>query len=371
MTGDSVNNNNIGSLTGIKVIDLSRVLAGPLCAQTLADHGAEVLKVEAPVGDETRRWGPPFVEGMSAYYMGLNRNKTGIILDFSDEKARETLAGLLEDADVLVENFKKGTLERWGFTRALLEEKYPRLIHCRITGFGDEGPMGGMPGYDAVLQAMSGLMSVNGEKGGAPLRVGVPIVDMVTGLNSTIGILLALQERTRSNKGQLVEVSLFDTGLSLLHPHSHNFLASGVLPERLGSAHPNIAPYDTFETATGSIFLAVGSNAQFEKLCASLGQPELAKDPRFATNPDRNKHREELTVELNKLFAPLDVTTLAEELMQKGVPCGPVLDVGQALSQPQAQYHERVWEDGSYRGTAPPVRLGRTPASYRIPPPKM
>ncbi len=371
MTDQASATHSRGALEGVTVIDLSRVLAGPLCAQTLADHGADVIKIEAPAGDETRRWGPPFVGGMSAYYMGLNRNKTGMLLDFSEESARTTLAGLLAGADVLVENFKKGTLERWGFTRQRMETEFPQLIHCRISGFDDEGPMGGMPGYDAVLQAISGLMSVNGEKGGAPLRVGVPIVDMVTGLNSVIGILLALQERAKSGRGQMVKVSLFDTGLSLLHPHSHNFLASGDLPERLGSAHPNVAPYDTFETKTGPIFLAVGSNGQFEKLCECLDRPELARDPRFATNPDRNKNREALTKELQPLLAAQDVNFLAETLMRQGVPCGPVLDVGQTLTHPQARYHGRVWQDGQYRGIAPPVKLARTPASYRKPPPEL
>lgn len=360
-----------GALHGLKVIDLSRVLAGPYCTQILGDHGADVLKVEAPQGDETRRWGPPFVDDTAAYFMGVNRNKRGIVLDFNEIAARTTLAGLLEGADVLVENFKVGTLERWGFGRDVLEKKYPRLVHCRITGFGDDGPYGGLPGYDAAVQAMTGLMSVNGDPDDRPLRAGVPVVDLVTGLNGVIGILLALQERQKSGLGQLVDVSLFDSGLSVLHPHSANYLVTGDLPVRTGNAHPNITPYDTFETATGPIFLAVGSDRQFARLCELLDVSALVEDRRFTTNAQRNRHRKELKHELETALARFEVDDLADRLIRLGVPCAPVLDLAQALNHPQAQYRDMVWEDHGYRGVGAPVRLSRSPASLKMKPPKL
>jgi len=360
-----------GALHGLKVIDLTRVLAGPYCTQILGDHGADVLKVESPQGDETRRWGPPFIDGSAAYFMGINRNKRGMVLDFSQPAARKTLAGLLQGADVLVENFKVGTLERWGFGRNMLEKDYPGLVHCRITGFGDDGPHGGLPGYDAAVQAMAGLMSVNGEPGARPLRAGVPVVDLVTGLNAVIGILLALHERRKSGLGQLVDVSLFDSGLSVLHPHSANYLFTGDLPARTGNAHPNITPYDTFETATGPIFLAVGSDRQFVKLCELLGIPGLADDRRFTTNAQRNQHRKELKHQLETALAGFEVDDLADRLIRQGVPCAPVFDLAQALEHPQAQHRNMVWEDTGYRGVGAPVRLSRSPASLRLKPPKL
>ncbi|MFZ4651331.1 MAG: CaiB/BaiF CoA transferase family protein, partial [Rubrivivax sp.] len=257
----------MGSLHGLKVVDLSRVLAGPYCTQILADHGAAVLKVEPPGGDETRGWGPPFdPQGTASYFLGLNRNKRGCTMDLTQPAAREALLALLEDADVLVENFKAGTLEKWGLGWEVLAPRFPRLIFCRITGFGTDGPMGGLPGYDAAIQALAGIMSVNGEpdaRGGEPLRVGLPVVDMVTGLNAALGIALALQERNRSGRGQFLEVALHDAGLSLLHPHAANHLLDGRIPGRTGNAHPNICPYDTFRTGTEPIFLAVGNDRQF------------------------------------------------------------------------------------------------------------
>ncbi len=360
-----------GALQGLKVVDLTRVLAGPYCTQILGDHGADVLKVEAPQGDETRRWGPPFVDGSAAYFMGVNRNKRGMVLDFNDEQARVTLAGLLKGADVLVENFKVGTLGRWGFGRDVLERDYPGLVHCRITGFGDDGPHGGLPGYDAAVQAMTGLMSINGEPDSGPMRAGVPVVDLVTGLNAVIGILLALQERRKSGQGQLVDVSLFDSGLSILHPHSANYLFTGDLPARTGNAHPNITPYDTFETATGPIFLAVGSDRQFARLCEMIDLPGLVTDERFTTNAQRGLHRSELKHELETALSGFGVDELSDRLIRNGVPCAPVFNLAQALNHPQAQHRDMVWRDGSYRGVGAPVRLSRSPASMRLKPPRL
>ncbi|GAB4226769.1 MAG: CoA transferase [Methyloligellaceae bacterium] len=360
-----------GALSGLKVIDLTRVLAGPFCTQILADHGADVLKVESPEGDETRRWGPPFVGDASAYFMNVNRNKRGIILNLREQEGRDALTGLLEGADVLVENFKPGTLDKWGFGRNALEQRYPRLVHCCISGFGETGPYGGMPGYDAAIQAMSGLMSINGEPDGPPLRIGAPVVDMVTGLNAAIGILMALHERSSSGKGQYVDAALFDGALSILHPYSANFLYTGKIPERTGSAHPNITPYDTFATGDGPIFLAVGSDQQFRKLCEMIARPDLAKDERFTSNASRTRHRAALKRELEAALAAFRVEPLAEELIRAGVPCAPVLNLQQALYHPQAKHRNMVWEEGEYRGVGNPIRLSRTPARFRRPPPEL
>src|SRR5690606_16618118 len=263
------------SLTGIRVIDLTRVLGGPYCTQILADHGAEVLKIEPPAGDETRGWGPPFIDDTAAYFMGVNRNKKGLVADLSTESGQHFLRGLLQHADVLIENFKPGTLEKWGLGKDTLHEAFPRLIHCCISGFGADGPLGGLPGYDACAQALCGLMSVNGEKGGDPTRVGLPVVDMVTGLNAAIGVLLAVNERRASGKGQYLDISLFDCAVSLLHPHAPNYFASGKVPGLTGNAHPNIAPYESFPTANGELFLAVGNNRQFATLCRVLAHPQI------------------------------------------------------------------------------------------------
>jgi crotonobetainyl-CoA:carnitine CoA-transferase CaiB-like acyl-CoA transferase len=359
-----------GTLSGIKVVDLSRVLGGPYCTQILGDHGADVIKVEPPAGDETRTWGPPFVDGTASYFIGVNRNKHGIVLDLASEDGQRALLGLLEGADVLVENFKTGTLEKWGLGNETLRERIPRLIHCRISGFGADGPLGGMPGYDAAIQAMSGLMSVNGNANGGPTRIGVPIVDLVTGLNAAIGILLALQERNRSGLGQFVEASLFDCALSVLHPHLANYFISGKTPERHGNAHPNVAPYDTFETCTSPIFLAIGNNGQFGKLCEHLGCLELAEDSRFSTNADRVQNRDALKAILETHLAGLDGAALADRLLKAGVPCGPVLTVPEAAAHPQTQHREMIVELDGYRGVASPIKLSRNPATYRRTPPR-
>ncbi|MCZ8111027.1 MAG: CaiB/BaiF CoA transferase family protein [Betaproteobacteria bacterium] len=363
-----------GALQGIRVVDLSRVLAGPYCTQVLADHGADVLKIEPPQGDETRGWGPPFdADGTASYFLGLNRNKVGRTMDFTQEAARAELLALLAEADVLVENFKTGTLEKWGLGWEVLRERFPRLVMCRITGFGADGPMGGLPGYDAAIQALSGIMSVNGEpdeRGGQPLRVGLPVVDMVTGLNAALGILLALQERQSSGLGQLVEVALYDCGLSLLHPHAANHLLDGRLPRRSGNAHPNIYPYDTFATATEPIFLAVGNDRQFATLCTLLGDAALAGNEAFASNGKRSVHRVELKQRLEALLAAHECGPLARRLVEAGVPCAPIQDVATALADAHTEHRGMVVGIGeSYRGVASPIKLGRTPASYRLEPP--
>ncbi|BFO55074.1 MULTISPECIES: CaiB/BaiF CoA transferase family protein [Comamonadaceae] len=358
-----------GALAGIRVLDLSRILGGPYCGQILGDHGADVLKVEPPEGDDTRTWGPPFQGGVASYYMGLNRNKRVQHLDLSSEEGRGRLLELAAQADVLVENFKSGTMERWGIGYGELSRRFPRLVWCRVSGFGSDGPLGGLPGYDAAVQAMAGIMSVNGESGGGALRVGLPVVDMVTGLHAVIGVLLALQERQRSGRGQLVEAALYDSGLSLLHPHAANWFMDGRVPGRSGNAHPNIYPYDTLRTASEPVFVTVGNDRQFAAFCRCIGRPELADDPRFARAGDRSRHRSELKPLLEDATQALQAAPLVERLMAAGVPAAPVLNVDAALEHPHTAHRKMVVEmDSGYRGLGSPVALGRTPATYRHPP---
>ncbi len=357
------------SLTGIRVVDLTRVLGGPYCTQILADHGAEVLKIEPPAGDETRGWGPPFINDTAAYFMGVNRNKKGLIADLSSESGQQFLRELLSLADVLIENFKPGTLEKWGLGKDTLQEAFPQLIHCCISGFGADGPLGGLPGYDACAQALCGLMSVNGEKGGAPTRVGLPVVDMVTGLNAAIGVLLAVNERRSSGRGQYLDISLFDCAVSLLHPHAPNYFASGKVPGLTGNAHPNIAPYESFPTASGELFLAVGNNRQFATLCNVLKRPDIAQDPRFIDNAQRLAHRQVLHETLCSVLAVHQAAELADVLMQAGVPASPVNNVAQLLAHPHTNHRKMVIEQGSYRAINTPIKLSRTPAQFRSPPP--
>ena len=363
----------LGSLHGLRVVDLSRVLAGPYCTQILADHGADVLKIEPPVGDETRGWGPPFnAQGTASYFQGLNRNKRGSTMDLTQPAERDALLALLAEADVLVENFKTGTMEKWGLGYEVLRQRFPRLVYCRITGFGADGPLGGLPGYDAAIQALSGIMSVNGEpdaRGGEPLRVGLPVVDMVTGLNAALGVSFALIERERSGLGQFVEVALYDAGLSLLHPHAANHLMDGRIPGRSGNAHPNITPYDTFVTGTEKIFLAVGNDRQFATLCRLIGADDLPGDARFASNGQRTVNRAALKERLEAELARFECKPLAEQLVREGVPCAPIQDVASALADAHTLHRGMVVQIDDYRGVASPIKMGRTPASYRLKPP--
>ena len=368
MTGAPETSN--GALRGLTVIDLSRVLGGPLTGQILGDHGADVIKIEPPSGDETRDWGPPFRDGTASYFDGVNRNKRAMALDLRREEGRAVLLRLLERADVLLENFKTGTLEAWGLGYdAVLSQRSPTLIHCRVTGFGADGPLGGLPGYDAILQAMGGLMSVNGTDAGGPTRVGLPVVDMVTGLNAMIGILLALHERSRSGRGQFIDATLFDSAISLLHPHAANYLMSGKTPARTGNDHPNISPYSTYATGTRAIYLAVGNDRQFRRLCEEIGAPEIADDPRFAANGDRVANRATLRAALEAAMAPMDGEDLADRLIRAGIPAGPVLDVAESLAHPHTAHRGMRVEIEDYNGVGAPVRLSRSTPDYRIRPP--
>ena len=361
-----------GALDGLKVIDLSRVLGGPYCGQMLADHGAEVIKVEPPQGDETRTWGPPFdKEGISAYFAGINRNKRTIALDLSKPEGREVLLKLLAEADVLIDNFKTGTMEKWGIGYAdTLAKKFPRLVHARVSGFGADGPMGGFPGYDAMVQASSGLVSVNGSAEGGPVRIGVPVVDLSTGMNACIGILMALYERSRSGKGQFVDATLYDSALALHHPHAPNYFTAGQKPKLVGNSHGSLAPYCNFPTKGRNIVVGAGNDGQFRKLCQMLGKPALGDDPRFKTNKDRVANKTALEAELRELTRDRDGESFATELMQNGVPSGAVLEVPDVMEHPHTKHRNMVWEKDGYRNVGNPVKLSRTPAGVRNKPRK-
>lgn len=359
-----------GALRGITVLDLSRVLGGPYCTQILGDHGANIIKVEPPTGDDTRAWGPPFTDGSAAYFEGVNRNKRCIALDLNSEEDLKIVFELLEHADVLVQNFKPRSLKRWGLEPDRLQERYPHLVQCWVTGFGEDGPLGGLPGYDAVAQAMSGLMSVNGEAGGAPTRIGVPVIDLVTGLHAALGVMFALRDRELTGKGQIVEAALYDTGLSLLHPYIANYLRSGVIPSPAGSAHPNITPYDRFDAQDGPIFIAAGNDAQFQALCRVAAAPDVASDSRFQTNELRNQNRDTLKSLLEKKFSALDKHTIVASLTKAGVPCGCVQNVKEALEHAHTIHRGMIVSLDGYTGVASPIKLSRSKATYRYAPPK-
>ena len=360
---------NSGALANIRVIDLSRVLGGPFCTQILGDHGADVIKVEPPEGDDTRKWGPPFLDGTASYFLGTNRNKRAIALDLAAEEGRDVLRALLAGADVLVENFKVGTMEKWGLGKDVLHHEFPNLIHCRITGFGADGPLGGLPGYDACAQAMCGMMSVNGERDGEPMRVGLPAVDMVTGLHAAVAILSALFAREADGRGQFIDATLYDCAVSFLHPHAANYFLNGRTPLRSGNQHPNIAPYETIATGEGSIFLAVGNDRQFNKLLRVLGAEALLASPDFATNQSRVANRARLHAELASYLARHRAAPLAQTLLEAGVPAAAISTVDEVLTHPHTLHRQMVVELGGYRGLGPPVKMSATPATVRLAPP--
>jgi formyl-CoA transferase len=361
-----------GALQGLEVIDLTRVLGGPYCTQVLADHGANVIKIEPPQGDEVRDWGPPFDEhGNASYFLGVNRNKRSLALDLATEAGREVLLRLLANADVLIENYKPGSMERWGLGyEDVLKARFPRLIHARISGFGGDGPYGGLPGYDAIIQAMAGHFSVNGAASSGPTRIGIPLVDMGTGLYTAVGILMALLERQRSGQGQYLDMTLYDCGVALMFPHIPNYVLSGKMPGLTGNAHTNICPYDKFATANGEIFIAVGNNRAFARFTETIGLPELAADPRFASNGDRLEHKAELTVLLETRLAELDGHALCTELLAKGVPAGPVQTTAEVWDDPHTHHRDMAVEKDGYRNFGTPIKFSRTPGEVRNVPPR-
>ncbi|TKR55165.1 CoA transferase [Allopusillimonas ginsengisoli] len=362
-----------GTLAGLRVVDLSRVLAGPLCTQMLSDHGADVIKIESALGDESRQLGPPFdAQGNAAYFTAINRGKRSMTLNLASEDDREMLMLLLEQADVLVENFVPGTMKKWQLDYETdLKDRFPKLIYCTISGFGDSGPLGGLPGYDAVLQAMCGLMSINGSPETGPTRIGIPLVDHLTGYTALSGILMALYARERSGKGQRVEAVLFDAALSLLVPQAANWMQSGVSPTRMGSGHPNIAPYDCFETSDGPMFLGVVNDSQFFKLCTYINRPDLVNHPDYATNAARSQNRVALRAEIEPVFLAESRDALCAGLMRQGVPAGPVNTVPEALDLAHTRHRQMIVDEPAYRGLGIPIKLSSSTTKVGLNPPTL
>ena len=361
-----------GTLAGIKIVDCTRVLGGPYCTQMLGDHGAEIIKVEPPQGDEVRDWGPPFHEEDASYFIGVNRNKKSIGLDLATEEGKAVLLRLLEGADVIIENYKTGSMERWGLGyEEVLSKKFPKLVHCRISGFGADGPYGGFPGYDGIIQAMVGHFTINGAPESGPTRLGLAMVDIGTGLYAGNAILMALLERERSGIGQYLDMTLYDCGLALMHPHVPNyFVSGGKIPGLTGNPHPNIAPYDLFETKTCKIFIAGGNDRAWRKLCDEVGRPELGEDPRFLTNGDRQKNKTELKAELEGVFAEVEGEAFCEKLLAAGLPVGPVRDTHEVMNHPHTLHRNMRVEKDWYKSWGIPIKFSRTPGSVKSVPPK-
>ena len=360
-----------GALDGVLVADFSRVLAGPVCSMALADLGADVVKVERPDGgDDTRSWGPPWTERGATYYLGLNRGKRSIALDLRDEGDRELAWRLATHADVVLESFRAGTMEKFGLGYEAVAEANPSAIYCSVTAFGAEDPR---PGYDLLLQAMGGLMHVTGEEDGRPLKVGAAVVDLICGLHATIGVLAALHARAADpeGRGQRVEATLMLAALTALVNQGSAHLLGGASPGRLGNRHPSIAPYSTYRASDGDFVVAVANDALFARLCAAIGRPELVADERFATNPARREHIDELDAELAEAFAGRPAREWVAVLGEAGVPAGPINDVAAAYAMATEEGLEPVVEVDGLRLPAPPYRLSRTPATVERPPPAL
>ena len=363
-----------GALNGIRVLDLSRVLAGPWCGMYLGDMGAEVIKVEPPQGDDTRKWGPPFLESESVYFLGCNRNKKGMVIDLSIKAGKQLLEKLIPKFDVLLENYKLQTLEKWGFDIAWFKKNAPHVVHCSITGYGSKGPQAGLPGYDFILQAESGLMCITGEKNGTPSKYGVAIVDLTTGMMAANSIQSALIARFRTGQGQKVEINLHDTALALLSNVGNSNLATNKESQRYGNGHPTIVPYTTYETADSIVALAVGNDKQFSQLANLLGHPEWLSDQRFQTNSARIKNRDLVDKMIGIEAIKYPTSSLIKLLMNCGIPVGQVKSVHGALNSDQATANSMVTQIdhpliGSYLTLGIPVQLSQTPGEiYKAPP---
>ena len=368
---------NNGALADIRVLDLTRVLAGPTCAMMLGDMGADVIKVEpSSGGDDTRSWGPPFAGSESAYFLSANRNKRSMTLNIAVPAGQKLLAGLIEKADIVIDNFKLGTLAKWGFTDAWFDGNAPRAVRCSITGYGSTGPKAALPGYDFVLQAESGLMSICGEPDGPPTKYGVAIVDVCTGMLACNAILAALNARHGSGRGQKVELSLYESALHMLVNVASNVLVSGRGGGRFGNGHPSIVPYTTYTAKDAMMALAIGNDTQFAKCVAVLGHPEWADDPRFATNRARVEHRLLVDGAIAQALAADTADSWLAKLKAAGVPCGRINSVAEALADPQTQAREMIATVehptvGDLKLVGPPYKFSGTPASVRRPPPTL
>jgi len=366
-----------GPLAGFRVLDLSRILAGPWASQMLADLGAEVIKIERPgQGDDTRGWGPPYMPDESgeptneaAYFHGANRGKHSVCIDISSRQGQQLIRQLVVNCDVLIENFKVGGLKKYGLDYASLKSINPKLVYCSITGFGQTGPYSERAGYDFMIQAMGGLMSVTGEPDGQPMKVGVALSDVMTGLYAANAIQAALIHQLRSGEGQYIDLALLDVQVATLANQAMNYLTSGDNPKRLGNAHPNIVPYQAFQTTDGHIILAIGNDSQFTRFCELAGRPELAEDDRFIKNSGRVKNRDALIPDLIDILKTHNTDWWLEQLIQRGIPCGPISNIDQVFSNPQVQHRGMQLEldhpiAGKVPSVANPINLSKSPVIY-------
>lgn len=364
-----------GALANIKVLDLSRVLAGPYCTMIMGDLGAEVIKVESPGGsDETRKWGPPFIDEVSAYYLSANRNKKAITLDLKSEAGVEIIKKLVQESDVIINNFKTGTMDRFGLGYDVLSELNPRIVYCSITGFGETGPDRHIPGYDFIIQAMSGLMSITGTKESGPQKTGVAIVDVLTGLYACIGIQAALLERVQSGKGQKLDISLYDSAVSALVNIGSNYLMAEQIPKTLGNTHANIVPYQAFQTLDGEMVIAVGNDHQFKAFCDVLGKPDYANNILFQTNPNRVKNRDQLVPLLQAILLTKETAYWQEQCRNNNIPSGPIQNLEEVVHDKQLQARKMfITQDhptvGRIKLIGSPLKLSRTPVQMKYHPP--
>jgi crotonobetainyl-CoA:carnitine CoA-transferase CaiB-like acyl-CoA transferase len=366
-----------GPLAGIRVVDLTAMVMGPYCTQIMADMGADVIKVEPPdKGDDTRNWGPPFVAGEAAYFLGVNRNKRSLTLNMAVPAGQKILAGLVEKADVLIDNFRIGTLEKWGFTDAWFEQHAPRLVRCSITGYGSTGPKAALPGYDFILQAESGLMSICGEPDGGPTKYGVAIVDVCTGMLASNSILAALNARHRTGKGQKVELSLYETSLAMLINVASNYLTAGRNAGRFGNGHPSIVPYTTYQTADAMVAIGIGNERQFARTAEVLGHPEWAQDARFTSNRARVENRDLIDGLINEALSHGGAESWLDKLKAVGVPCGRINSVADALDDPHTVARDMIETVehstiGALKMLGIPFKFSDTACSVRRAPPTL
>ncbi|CAD0185060.1 Succinyl-CoA:(R)-benzylsuccinate CoA-transferase subunit BbsF [Ruegeria sp. THAF57] len=371
-----------GPLKGVKVLDLSRILAGPTCTQLLGDLGANVIKIENPAtkGDDTRQWGPPYVadadgnpSDLSAYFMSANRNKKSVAIDIATAEGQAEIKRLAAYADILIENFKPGGLAKYGLDYKALSKDIPGLVYCSISGYGQTGPNSSKPGYDLMAQGYGGIMSLTGDPEGAPMKVGVGIADVMCGMYATVGILAALRHRDLTGEGQQIDLALVDAQIAWLINEGVNYLTSGDVPQRRGNGHPNIVPYDVYETSDGHVILAVGNDSQFRRFCDFVERPELADDPRFATNPSRLENRDALNAILRPAVRSVDTETVISELENRKVPVGPVQTMDQVFDTEQVAARQMQIamqaDPAEVKLIGNPLKFSRTPVTYRAAPP--
>ena len=371
-----------GALAGIRILDLSRILAGPVCTQLLGDYGADVIKIEKPgAGDDTRSWGPPFIKDTNGYdtrestfYLSANRNKRSVAIDITRAEGQALIRKLLAKCDVMIENFRVGALSKYRLGYEELRDEFPGLVYCSISGFGQTGPYRDRAGYDFLAQGMGGIMSVTGEPDGMPMKVGIGITDIMTGMHASTAILAALRHRDATGAGQHIDLSLFETQISWLYYHAVEYLNTGENPARLGNAHASVVPYEVFETSDGHVILAAGNDGQFARFCEAAGHPEYAADPMFATNPARIRNRAELLPLIRGIFRNRTTDEWVALLEEAGVPCGPINTVSRVFDDPQTVARKMAIEmphpqAGKVGLVAAPAKMSETPLSYRRPPP--